>query len=381
MGLLSRLSKYFIVLLFINGCASSLIKIDTLKDGNPLLQYGGTSNRNFIYKQTFTRTIAEKWEAEINGGFSNSSVTIYDSAVFINDLSGRIYCFSLATGKTLGQLRYKGSIFTTPIIQKSIIIFAVVNDKENNSTLYFYDYKAGKELSTSKIEGRVTNQMLKIDDGIILLSETGHLYKYDYSGNLIWQYETKSYCHSSPSSNNKIIVLGNDDGEIITVGNSNGKLIYRKKIADPFFSGAVIYDEGIFIGNDDGNLYSIDLNSGNVNWLFQTGAQIKMETVVIEDEIFIGNLRGEFYKLSKDGKKIWKLDTKGLLNVTPILTNDYLILPDANKKVYFISRYNGEIINSLILDGRVKLNPVINKNLLFIGYENGNLKAYEFIQQ
>ena len=58
-----------------------------------------------------------------------------------------------------------------------------------------------------------------------------------------------------------------------------------------------------------------------------------------------------------------------------------MILPDANKKVYLISRDTGEIINSLTLDGRIKLSPVINKNLLFIGYENGNLKAYEFIQQ
>jgi len=102
--------------------------------------------------------------------------------------------------------------------------------------------------------------------------------------------------------------------------------------------------------------------------------------VVTEDEIFIGNLNGELYKLSKDGKQIWKLDTKGLMNMTPILTNDYLILPDANKKVYFVSRDNGEIVNSLTLEGRVKLSPVINKNLLFIGYENGNLRAYEITQ-
>lgn len=380
MGLLRRLSKYFIVLLFINGCASSLIKIDTLKDENPLLQYGGTSNRNFIYKQTITGTIAERWEAEINGGFSNSSVTIYDSAVFVNDLSGRIYCFSLANGKTLGQLKYKGSIFTAPVIQKSLIIFAVVSDKENISTIYFYDYKNGKELSV-EIEGRVTNQLLNVDDGIILLAETGHLYKYDYKGNLVWQYETKSFCNSSPASNNKVIVCGNDDGEIITVDINNGKLIYRKKIADSFFSGAVIFEDEAFAGNDRGNLYSIDLNSGNVNWSFQTGAKIKMEAVVAEDGIFIGNLRGELYKLSRDGKQIWNMDTKGLLNVTPILTIEYLLLPDANKKVYFISRDTGEIVNSITLDGRVKLSPVINKNLLFIGYENGNLKAYEFVQQ
>ena len=388
MGFLRKIFTYLSFIIFIGGCAPSLIKLDTYKDDNPYSQYGNSSQRKFYHEQPISIDFTEKWESQINGGFSNSSVTVYDSAVFVNDLSGRIYCFSLATGKTLGQLRYKGSIFTTPIIQKSLIIFAVVNHKGNISTLYFYDFKEGKELSSVEIEGRVINQLLKIDDGIILLSETGHLYKFDFTGNLIWYYEAKSFCHSNPASNNKVIVFGNDNGEIISIdqrdvlrnNDPNSKLIFREKIGHPFFSGAIIFTNEIYIGNDDGNIYSIDLNSGNVNWSFQTGAKIKMEAVVTEDEIFIGNLNGELYKLSKDGKQIWRLDTKGLMNMTPILTNDYLILPDTNKKVYIVSRDNGEIVNSLTLEGRVKLSPVINKNLLFIGFENGNLRAYEITQ-
>jgi len=373
-------------MLLAGGCNTSLIRLESYQDDEPYSQYGKSPYRDFRYAKPISLAFTEKWEASINGGFTNSSVTVYDSAVFVNDLSGRLFGFSILNGKTLGQLKFKGSIFTTPVIQNSLIIFAVASEKENISTLHYYDFKAGTELSSVEIEGRVTNQLLKLNDGIILLSETGHLYKLDYRGKIIWQYDTKNFCHSSPASNNKVIVFGNDNGELLCIdeGDINGKtdfdsrLIYMKKVGGPFLCGAVISEDVIYIGNDDGNLYAIDINSGNVNWSFQTNAMIKMEAVVSENEVFIGNLSGEFYKLSKnDGNLIWKINTNGLLNSTPLMTPEYLILPDMNKKVYFISVDSGDIVDSLMLDGRVKLSPVIKNDLLFIGYENGNLRAYD----
>lgn len=381
MGLLKKVFTYLCFIIFIGGCAPSIIKLETFKDDNPYSQYGKSSKREFYYDQTISLNLTEKWESQINGGFSNSSVTVYDSAVFVNDLSGRIYCFSLASGKTLGQLKFKGSIFTTPIIHNSLIIFVLVNSNENSSTLIYYDFKLGKEIASVEIIGRITVEMLKVDDGIILVSETGHVYKYDFSAKLIWDYETKSFVHSSPASDNKYVVFGNDDGEIIWIDARNGNLIDRKKIGGSFFCGTVISGNEIYIGNDDGNLYSIDLDSRNINWSFQTHAKIKMEAVVNQSEIFIGNLSGDFYKIAKlDGKQMWKTETKGLLNLTSLMTPEYLILPDANKKVYLISVATGEIVDTILFEGRVKLNPVIQNNLLFIGYENGNLRAYEITQ-
>ena len=386
MGLLKKILTYSLFIILAGGCNTSLIRLESYKDVDPYSQYGKSPYRDFRYEKPIGLTFTEKWEASINGGFTNSSVAVYDSSVFVNDLSGRLYSFSILNGKTLGQLKFKGSIFTTPIIENSLIIFAVARDKENISTLHYYDFNAGTELSSVEIEGRVTSQLLKLNDGIILLSETGHLYKLDYRGKIIWHYETNYFCHSSPASNNKVIVFGNDNGEIICVESEdlnrntdfNSRLIYREKIGGPFFCGAVISDDVIYIGNNDGKLYAIDINSGIVKWSFQTNAMIKMEAVVADKEIFIGNLSGELYKLSKnDGKQIWKINTYGLLNSTPLMTPEYLILPDMNKKVYFISVDSGEIVDSLMLDGRVKLSPVIKNDLLFIGYENGNLRAYD----
>lgn len=380
MGFLKKSKIYFLAFIFLGGCAPSLIKLENYQDEFPYSQYGRTAKREFIANKLLDSVLIEKWESSINGGFSNSSITFYDSAVFVNDLSGRIFCFSIKNGKTLGQLKFKGSIFTAPIIHNSMIIFALVSSNENFSTLYYYDFKTGEEISAVELRGRVTNQLLKLEDGIIVLSENGILSKYDFDAKLIWQTELNTTCHSNPASDNSIITFGNDAGEIVSVNAKSGKIIYRKNIGGPIFSGAVIYENELFIGNDDGKLFSIELSSGNINWSFQTGAMIKTEAIVNEIEIFIENLGGEFFKLSRhDAIQLWKIQTDGLLNITPLLTDEFVILPDANKKIYLISRGAGEIVNSIDVDGRVKLNPVIKDDLLFIGYENGNLRAYETV--
>ena len=379
MGFLKNVIVYLLFLIFISGCAPSVIKLDTNEDNDPYSQFGKTSQREFYYEYPMNIDLTEKWESEINGGFTNSSVVIYDSAVFINDLSGRIYCFSIVNGKTLGKLKYKGSIFTTPIIHNTALMFAISRDNENTTILIYYDFKLGKEISSVEIYGRVIVEMVKVNDGIILITETGHVQKYDFSAKLVWDYETKAFVHSSPASDNIYLVYGNDDGEIICVDSRNGNLVYRKRIGALFYCGAVISDNEIFIGDDNGTLYSIDLNSGNVNWSFQTNGKIKMEATADTNSVVIGNLNGELFKLRKsDGKQTWKTETHGLLNSTPLLTPKYLIVPDVNKKLYFISADKGAVVDSILIEGRVKLSPVIKNNILFIGYENGNLKAYEF---
>lgn len=376
-------------MLALNGCASSLIKVDFVTDRNSHSQYGKSSNREFHFKESINPSIVEKWEAEINGGFSNSSITAYDSLIFINDLSGRIYCFSIANGKTIGQLKYKGTIFTAPVIHKSMLIYIVNSEKENISTVYFYDFKSGKEITSTEIKGRVTSQLVKAENSVIAVAESGVIYSFDLLGHLNWQFSTNESCHGSPAAIGDYVILGNDKGEIIKIdigdnvssNQANGRVKFRQKIGGSLTGGIVILENDIYIGSEDGNLYAIDLADGKTRWIFQTGSRVKMDAAIFENDVYIGNLNGDFFKLSKkDGSLIWKLKTDGLLNITPLLTANFVVLPDANKKLYFISNSTGEIIDYIETEGRMKLNPVIKNNLLFIGYENGYLKAYEVYQ-
>lgn len=378
MGLLRKLFKYLLLVIIFTGCGTSIIKITTFRNVTPYPQYGKIPQREFYSDITLNPSFTEKWEAEINGGFSNSSVIIYDDAVLVNDLSGRIFCFSISSGKRLGQLKYKGSINAAPVIYNSILIFALVNKNENITSLIFYDFKQGIEKAEAEIKGIVTSELLKLEDGVVFITEAGHVYKYDFWGKLIWEIDKKVTTHSSPASDNSVIIFGTDSGEIICLAAENGETIYRKKIAAPILSGVVISDNNAYLGDDAGRLYSVMLKDGSIVWSFQTNSKIRMEPVVYNNDVFIGNLIGDLFKISAEtGNLVWKTKTNGLLNVTPSLTKNILIVPDEDRKIHIIDVKTGENISSIPLEGRVKLSPVIYKNLLFIGYENGYLKAFE----
>ena len=104
-----------------------------------------------------------------------------------------------------------------------------------------------------------------------------------------------------------------------------------------------------------------------------------MTPSVTSSEIYFGNLKGDLFCINKkDGKKIWQTSTGGVLNATPYAADNYLVVPDLNDKFYLVNRNNGHIKRTYPVDGRTRLSPLIFRNTLFIGFDRGELQAYEF---
>jgi outer membrane protein assembly factor BamB len=370
---------FYFLLLLSAGCATSLIQTTAHRDDNAYTAFGKNPAREFYINKSISDSLSLKWENNANGGFSSSSVTVYDSLVFINDLSGRIYCFNFATGKKVGQLKNEGAIFSSPYIYKFYLIYADAIDDENVTHLRYYDFVMGDMKYDAEVDGRCLTEILGTPEAIIFNTEDGNVYKYDMFGKEVWKTATNSSVHSSPSMNEGIIVFGNDDGELIGIRSDDGKILYRKKIGESFFCGTAVSGDTIYVGNDDGNLYAVELKTGKVIWQFESGARILMTPSVTTSEIYFGNLEGNLYCLNKStGNLRWKTLTGGVLKATPYAAENFLVVPDLNKKFYFVNRSNGEITRSYLVDGRNKLSPVIFRNTLFIGFDRGVLQAYEF---
>jgi outer membrane protein assembly factor BamB len=355
-----------------------LIKTEAQLDDSAYPGFGKNPAREFYINKNISDSLSLKWENSANGGFTNSSVAVYDSLVFVNDLSGRIYCYNLVTGKKAGQLKNEGSIFSSPYIYKLSLIYADASAGDNITRLRYYDFVMGVMNYDVEVEGRCMTEIIGTPEAVIFNTEDGNVYKYDMHGKEIWKTATKSPIHSSPSMHNRVIVFGNDDGELIGINSENGKILYRKKTGDSFFCGTASSGNLFFAGNDNGNLYACELKTGSIKWQFKSGARIVMTPSIIDDRVFFGNLRGDIFCLEKDtGRLIWKTSTGGVLKATPYASENFLVVPDLNKKFYFVKKDNGEITRTYLVDGRIKLSPVIFGNLLFIGYDRGELQAYE----
>jgi outer membrane protein assembly factor BamB len=381
MGLLIK--KILIIasmIVFLFGCGKSLIQITAKLDSDPYPMFGRTSARNFYVPVTVSDSLILNWENEAHGSFTNSSVTIYDEYVFTSDLGGRIYVFDIHDGTKVGMLKSKDAIYSAPLIYKNLIVYAVAEEKYNLSEFIIYNYRTGNEIYYEEIYSRVLSEMIALEDGVIFLTESGRLNRYNLSGKSIWQTETDVTTRCSPALKDDIIIFGNDDGEVVTVDLEDGEIINVNFIGGIFTGSPTIDEDVAYMSNNNGIIYSVDLNSTEVIWEHDTGARLIMSPAVDDKNVIIGNLSGTLLSLDKlNGKPNWGQQYKGVFNATPLLTNHRIIIPDLFRSLYIIDKITGVPNKIYLLEGRVKLSPVYFDDVLFIGFDRGILRAYEFV--
>lgn len=374
--------KVFFAVVTINSCSHEFSIKEFTYDNSGINMYGRVPERNFWLNVYVKDSLELLWEAETSGSQSNTSVITNGNFLFVCDLSGRIYCFNMQTGKSLGYYKYNGAISVAPVINKLRIYFVVNLKNESFSIFVMKDIVSGKTLSEIKIEGSINNEMLKLEDGIIILSDHGELIKINFAGVKEWSLKTKQATHCIAASDGKVIAFGNDAGELIFVSVNEGIILSRQKISDyPLASITIDYDL-IFFTDASGKLFCYDYTNKKLLWQFKTGSNIRSIPVFNSKSVFVGNLSGKIYSIRKnDGKLLWLLDTKGIINTTPLLLRNYLIQPDFNKKIYFINQENGQIIRTLYFESRIKLTPVIFDDIIFFGVDRGKILAYRIFYE
>jgi outer membrane protein assembly factor BamB len=105
-----------------------------------------------------------------------------------------------------------------------------------------------------------------------------------------------------------------------------------------------------------------------------------MSPAVDDKNVVIGNLSGALFSLDKlSGEPNWSQQYKGVFNSTPLLTNYRIIIPDLFRSLYIIDKSTGIPNKIYLLEGRAKLSPVYFDDILFIGFDRGVLRAYDFV--
>ncbi|MCX6167846.1 MAG: PQQ-binding-like beta-propeller repeat protein [Ignavibacteriales bacterium] len=340
--------------------------------------FGKNPERSFYENISINEELQSKWSEETSGSQSNTSIVIYKNILFVTDLSGKVYAFDSENGKQLGYEKYSGAIPVAPVINNLRMFLILNNLNERYSTLKIFDFINGKILNEFKINGSVQNEMLKMKDGIIVLTDLGELIKYNLVGTKEWSTATKVNSKSSPSSNGEVILFGNENGELVAASAKNGEIKYRSKLSDGIEGDICIDGNNSYFGDNKGRLFSININDGTINWQFDSKNKIMVTPVHDNSKIIFGNLAGDIFCLNKiDGKLIWKTRTSGVINTTPLLFKNFLVQPDVNKKVYLISTVTGKIEKTYDFERRVKLSPVYYNGILYLGSDKGMINAYK----
>jgi outer membrane protein assembly factor BamB len=381
MGFLKKLLIFFALLILVFcGCSTTGIKIIKSDQQNIHSMFGKVPAREFYSPVQMSDSLKLLWESEANGSFTQSSVTYFGDNLFVNDLSGRIYCFDVNNGKVLGQLRHKNPIYTTPLVNRYYLFYIESFSSEDKSILRVFHLLESRSIAEKEIRGRVRSEMLMIERDVYFVTDRGILYKFNPMGEQIWMVELRSNIRSSPVSDGKVIYIGTDQGEILVIEPSEGKVMRKFMVGSIISSGLTLTGDHLLFGMRNGDVYSINKDEGKVNWKYESGSSVNAVPVATNEKVYIVNLGGDIISLDlMSGKEYWRTITDGVLNVTPLLTDNYLIIPDLSNRILFTDIKDGRERKTIELPNRAKLSPVIYNNLLIIGFDRGVIRAYEII--
>jgi outer membrane protein assembly factor BamB len=380
MGFLKNMIQIILLGILLFSCSKQLVLSDLNYNSDGHLMFGKTNERTFYYPFNLGDSLKMKWTADTKGSYKNTSMTFLDEYMFIGDLAGNVYAFELISGKEMGQQKSKGAVNISPIIYTTKIAFVVEELKEVYSTIYFYDYYKGDIISEHVIKGSCSNELVKNDDAVLLLSDNGILFNYSLSGNKKWEIDTKSSVRCAPAMSNDKFIFANLNGEVIAVNINSKEIIYRNKLAQSIQSGITINGKDGYFGDDDGNVTCFDIETGALIWNFETGDQIKSIPVMNDKNLLVGNLKGNIYSLDKNsGELNWDISTGGIINTTPILFDDYLVQPDLFKLIHFVDVETGEIVKQISVEKRLKMSPVYFNNTIYFGMDKGEILAFEIV--
>ncbi len=371
---------FFLSLFYAEGCTKNFIIPDAKYNAISVGMFGEKPERNFFIQKPISDSLKLKWSVEINGGLNTSAVALQGETIFCSDLSGRIYAFNLKDGKELGYLSYKNLIIAAPIVNQLKLLYAVVEAKDNLSTIYQYDIKTGKMINEIEITGKVIKEMIRLDDGFIVFTEQGNVFRFHYNSRKIWEYKNESFIHSNAAADNDKLIFGDDNGSVTTLNIKTGELLSRVKLQAGIEGGFTIYNNHVYFGDNSGNVQSMDLSTGKITWSASIGFKTVSFPIIDGNSLFIGNVRGDLIKLNlKDGSQSWKLESKGNLNTTGLVFENLIIQPDYNKRILFVDKNDGRIVKEIYFEDKLRLSPFFFNDLIFIGTETGKLFAYEVI--
>ena len=217
MGFLRKLFIYILIpLLLFAGC-SGVIKVPESDFNYSYKMLGMNGSRDFYYKQMITDSLKFCWSAETNGGLANTSVTVKNGAVFIGDLSGRVFSFDFKTGKEIGELKSKGAINSSIVLNDYRLFYSIEYPNAQNSSVVFYDFKNGDELKNVKLQGKITPELISDEEKIVAATREGGLYVMDFSGNQKWFYNLNCKIISSPVLFGDLVCIVSADGKLFVL--------------------------------------------------------------------------------------------------------------------------------------------------------------------
>lgn len=183
------------------------------------------------------------------------------------------------------------------------------------------------------------------------------------------------------------VVVGFDNGRVVTFGLGRGNAIWESVLAMP--SGRTELERMVDIDGHievrDGRVYAVSyqgrvaaltLSEGRAVWDREFSSNRGL--AVADDQIFITDAEDHVWGLTRDsGATLWQQDQLRLRRLTPpVVWGDHVVVGDYEGYLHWLSREDGRLVGRLRVDSAgVMARPIVHDDRLYVLGQGGRLAA------
>jgi outer membrane protein assembly factor BamB len=366
-----------IVFLFI-GCAGIQIQKYVKPRPGDWTMYGGKCFRSNFSEKVIVPPLKPVWEYDANAAFSEYSLVIADSIIFVGNLKGELHLVGAVSGKKISKQSFNEAIVGAPVVDANVIYMPVNN---GNINLGEYDLSSGKFNWTLKLSEIETSPVV-FGSQIFVTTHEGKVVAVDKrKGILNWTFQDsqdkRKPSRSSAATDGKIVVFGNDNGYLYAVDIDNGKILWKFKTGGSIVATPSVYNQTVLFGSTDGYFYALNISDGILRWKVNFKSPIYSSQAVADSFVYVGGSDCLCRCLNiNTGELKWTFKAGSIISSAPLVTKDFIFVGSLDKNLYVLDTKNGNLIWSYLLNGRIKSTPVIWNEYLYILTDDHIITAF-----
>lgn len=388
--------------------------------------FRGNAQHTGVYNTRDLRRTPELFWQFQTGGKVVSSPAVHQGVAYFGSYDGYLYAIDTRDGELKWKFKTSDHVKSTPTVWNNTVYFA-----SKDGVFYALHACTGELLWQFKTADDVTHYYEQgipwfpngiKDEYYGLTNETrfarindpwdcfyssptiahGTVYFGAYDGNvyalnarqgcLKWQFQTDAPVRSAPAVYRNAVYVGSMDGKLFAIHAASGKEKWRRahiggEDSCPHIqSSPAVVDGVVYYGSRDSHVHAADAETGATLWTaFQGGAWVIGSPAVHESTVFVGTSDNPVMLAfdAKTGVEKWRFKTIGNLFSSPAVCGKTLYFADYNAikflddgNIYALDLETGAEKWRLPTKGSVS-SPVIEDGVLYIGTEDGYLKAFK----
>ncbi|MBF0543081.1 MAG: PQQ-binding-like beta-propeller repeat protein [Candidatus Riflebacteria bacterium] len=278
-----------------------------------------------------------------SGAPIKSGAIVEDGIVFFSNSKGHVSALNAKTGEPVWQ-----KCFCNPITSTGL--FLKVNDVpqlfvgNKHGDFLAMNASSGELLYKFKTGGAINGgaTFFRGDDGLKVLfgSYDSRLYCLDSaSGKEQWKFETSNYINGTPALSSGTFILGGCDGILRGINPSTGKQAFSLNLGSYIPSSPACSGNVAYVALQTNEVFAVDLSKFKILWKFQAEGQV------------------EFYS-------------------PPAVSENYVVAPDSDGRIYVLKKSNGEKVRTLKLSGKLESEAIVDANKLLVADLDGFIYCF-----